>query len=157
MSGGPLGVSRSRGPWGAAEVESYLRHTVIPARLAAVAPSGWPIVLSLWYLLDGETIVCATQRSSGIVRALEHDPRCAFEIAGERPPYRGVRGRGTVEIAPEGAVETLTALIERYLGSTGTPLARWLLARADDEVCIRITPTELSTWDYTERMSGEPA
>jgi hypothetical protein len=146
--------ARVRGPWSDAEVASFLRAAVIPLRLAATTPTGWPLVLSLWFFLDGAELVCATQRDAGIVRALEGDPRCAFEIAGERPPYRGVRGRGPVRLETDGAREALDALIERYLGTTDSSLAEWLRSRADTEVRLRITPVELSSWDYTRRMSG---
>jgi hypothetical protein len=43
-------------------------------------------------------------------------------------------------------------LLDRYLGGRDSPLARRLLADAADEVAIRVMPTWLASWDYTERM-----
>ena len=46
----------------------------------------------------------------------------------------------------------LGELLDRYLGGRDAPLARRLLAHAADEVAIRVAPTRLVSWDYTERM-----
>jgi hypothetical protein len=43
-------------------------------------------------------------------------------------------------------------LLDRCLGGRDSPLARRLLADAADEVAIRVVPTRLASWDYTERM-----
>lgn len=68
-----------------------------------------------------------------------------------RPPYRGVRGQGRASLRREGGT-LLGELLDRYLGGGDSPLARRLLADAADEVAIRVVPTRLASWDYTERM-----
>ncbi len=143
-----------RGPWSRAEAERWLGEAVIPLRLAVQAPSGWPLVLSLWFVARDGRLLCATQRSAHVVAALEHDPRCAFEVAPDTPPYRGVRGRATVAITPDREGAVLAALCPRYLGSTDGDLARWLLSRAADEVVLELDPRRVTTWDYRERMAG---
>ena len=110
-------------------------------------------MVSLWFARVGDELLCATQRSSSLVRALEASPRCAFEVASERPPYRGVRGRAHVVIEPDDGLATLRALLLRYQGSTEGPLARMLLGRTTPEVRLRLDPTEITSWDYTRRMS----
>jgi len=141
------------GPFGRDEVAAFLDDALIPLRLACVAPSGWPLVVSLWFARHGDELVCATQRSSSLVRALEHDLRCAFEVAGEEPPYRGVRGRARVTIEPDEELATLSELLARYLGGTDGPFARRLLGRTAPEVVLRLDPTEISSWDYSRRMT----
>ncbi len=148
----PLSTARVTGPFDRAEVAEFLDGAVIPVRLACVAPSGWPIVVSLWFARRGEELVCATQRSSSLVRALEHEPRCAFEVAGEDPPYRGVRGRALVTIEPDEGLATLSELLTRYLGGTDGAFAQRLLARTAPEVVLRLDPAEVSSWDYARRM-----
>lgn len=148
----PLSTARLTGPLDHEQVAELLDTSVIPLRLACVAPSGWPVVVSLWFARRGEELVCATQRSSSVVRLLEHDPRCGFEVAGERPPYRGVRGRARVAIEPDEGLATLSELLTRYLGGTDGAFAQRLLARATPEVVLRLDPVELSGWDYTRRM-----
>lgn len=148
----PFSTARVSGPFDREQIEELLDASVIPLRLGCVAPSGWPIVVSLWFARRGEELVCATQQSSSLVRALEREPRCAFEVAGEAPPYRGVRGRARVTIEPDEDLMTLSELLTRYLGGTDGAFARRLLARTTPEVVLRLDPVEVSSWDYSRRM-----
>lgn len=136
------------------DVARYLEQTRIPLRLAAVTESGWPLVLSLWFVLRRGSLWCATQRSAKIVRHLRADPRCAFEVAPEQPPYRGVRGQGRASLHPAHGKEILETLLDRYLGTTTSPLARQLLSKSDAEVAIEVKPVTLFSWDYSDRMKG---
>jgi hypothetical protein len=124
----------------------------IPMRLACVTPSGWPRVLSLWYLRDGDTLCCATVGTAQVVGYLRQEARCAFEIAADTPPYCGVRGRAMATIDDARGEEILVRLLDRYLGGYDSSLARWLLERRHQEVALVLTPVSLSTWDYSQRM-----
>ncbi|MEM9729901.1 MAG: pyridoxamine 5'-phosphate oxidase family protein [Myxococcota bacterium] len=141
-----------RGPWSPAEVRGFLTSTTIPLRLAANTPSGFPVVLSLWFVAEGDQLLGAVHESSRIAKRLEADPRCAFEVAPDDPPYRGVRGRARATLEPDGAGVLLERLLERYLGSTDSNLGRFLLSRASEERVVRVSPLGFSSWDYTERM-----
>jgi len=143
------------GPYSLAEAERYLRETVIPLRLACTTSAGWPLVLSLWYLYRDGSLWCATSPRALILRHLEHDGRCGFEVAPNDPPYLGVRGQARATVIRGGGSVLLEELIQRYLGTTVSPLARQLLSRAADEVAIRLTPTRLSSWDYRQRMTSK--
>lgn len=146
---------RHKGPWNGQEIDSFLRDAVIPLRLGCQTGSGWPLVLSLWFLYREGALWCASAASSRVVQLLSADSRCAFEVGADAPPYRGVRGRGRASLHPARAEETLRALIDRYLGTDDSPLARWLLGRVDREVAIRVEPHRLMSWDYTERMTAD--
>ena len=134
------------------ETEHYLSEIRIPLRLSCMTASGWPSVLSLWYLYREGNLYCATQETAKVVSYLRHDPRCAFEIAADQPPYCGVRGQGMVTLDSQLGPEILQHLLIRYLGSTDSPLARRLLAQSQDEVAIIIQPIKVFTWNYTSRM-----
>lgn len=121
-------------------------------RLAANTTRGFPVVLSLWFIRDGDDLLAAVHRDAKIVKRLEADPRCAFEIATNEPPYRGVRGQAHAELSSKGASELLEQLLTRYLGKTESKLGRFLLSRADEELTVRLRPRSLASWDYTERM-----
>ncbi|MGI9567543.1 MAG: hypothetical protein ACR2LL_11105 [Nitrosopumilus sp.] len=55
-----------------------------------------PAIISLWYVpIDGK-IYCATQSKAKIVSYLQKTP-CGFEIAADTPPYKGIRGEGTIK------------------------------------------------------------
>jgi hypothetical protein len=147
-------VLSSRSAWGIEQVEEFLRTYLAPLRVATQDGSGYPMLCSLWFAYQDGRILCATKRDARVARALDRHPRCAFELAPNEPPYYGVRGRGTASISAEGAVELLGDLIDRYLGTRDSDLARWLLGNADDEVRLVISIDWITSWDYTSRMGG---
>ncbi len=140
--------------WPAERVASFLDETRVPMRLATRAESGFPILCSLWFLYDEGRLLCATQGDAMVVRALSTDPRCAFEISTNEMPYFGFRGRGSVEVGREGAVDALERLIDRYLGGRDSGLAKWLLSRAENEVYLSIEIDWATSWDFSQRMSS---
>lgn len=140
------------GPWGRSQVDTFLDEAIIPIRLASAGRTS-PLVQSLWFLRDGEALWCCTQREAVLTRRLTRDPQCGFEVSGDLPPYRGVRGSARAEITAERAADILPRLITRYLGDSPNPLADWLLSRLDREVAIRLHSLRMSTFDFTQRMS----
>lgn len=145
---------RLRGPWTAARVRAHLDGARIPLRLACRSTADWPVVLSLWFVPCDGALWCATQRSARVVEMLRADGRCAFEVAGDQPPYRGVRGQATARVIEKLGAPVLEAVVDRYLPSRDTPLARWLLSRREDEVALRIDPRTVVSWDYGFRMDA---
>ena len=141
-----------RGPWTKTEVHAFLTDARIPMRVAANTPSGYPVVVSLWFLAEGDELFAAVHRSARIAKRLVADGRCAFEIAPNEPPYRGVRGQAMATLHHDGARSLLERLLERYLGSIDSSLGRFLLGRADDEFVVRLRPVRISSWDYGDRM-----
>jgi hypothetical protein len=147
----PTAVVVRSGNWGLPDIEEFLRAAVIPMRLATQG-SEWPLVQSLWFLYSGSSLWCSTQADSVVVRRLRKEPRCAFEIAGDDPPYRGIRGTGVASLHREDAAGLLDRLINRYLGNGDLALGSWLRSRASTEVAIRIGSLTVSSWDYSSRM-----
>lgn len=144
---------RTSGPWDESQIRAFLEASVLPLRLACAQPSGHPLVLSLWFVPVGDTLFCASLRSARVVTCLERDPRCGFEVAGDRPPYRGVRGQATARLDPARGEEILRAALVRYLGGVDGSLARWLLSRSAREVAIGIEPERITSFDYSARMA----
>ncbi len=142
-----------RGPFSREQIDHHLREAVIPLRLACVAPDGAPLVLSLWYLWRDGAFWCATSPRAHVVKLLRDEPRCGFEVAGDAPPYRGVRGQGRADLVPEIGGSILEALVDRYVGTRESLFARRLLSRRNDEMAIQISPTNISSWDFARRMS----
>ncbi len=138
-------------PWNEPQVEAFLHDFVAPLRLAVESESG-PRLCSLWYEYADGQLLCATRRQSQVARLLAADPRCAFELSPNEPPYYGVRGQGEARLSRDGAEALLGRLIDRYLGDRESSLARWLLGRSADEVVVAIRPRWISCWDYRARM-----
>ncbi len=129
-----------------------LLSSLQPMRIAVQTRHG-PLIVPLWFIVQDDRIWCATQADSVLVRALEVDPRCAFDLSTNDMPYRGVRGRGSVRCLPELGGKVLDQLIDRYRIDRESRLARWLLSRCTTEVAIEITPVWQTAWDYSERMA----
>jgi general stress protein 26 len=140
------------GPWYAQEVSDFLRRSRIPIRLATRGTQH-PLVQSVWFDFDADTIWCCSQADSLLVRRLRNDPAVGFEVAADDPPYCGVRGHGVAELHPELADQVLSTLIDRYLDDGNAPLSEWLRSRLDNEVAILIRSLNVSSWDYSRRMS----
>lgn len=147
----PLPISRTSS-YSAEEIEQFLLSHAIPVRLACNANDRYPLLSSLWFFYEQGTIFCATHENSAVAKYLQEDSHCAFEIAVNEPPYKGVRGQGHAHLERTRSAEVLGLLIDRYLGDRKSQLAKWLLGRCDEEYVIRIVPAWVSSWDYTERM-----
>jgi nitroimidazol reductase NimA-like FMN-containing flavoprotein (pyridoxamine 5'-phosphate oxidase superfamily) len=143
-------VEIASGPWDSSQITAFLDATVIPIRVASAGRTS-PLVQSLWYLHDGDSLWCCTQAEAVLTRRLTSDPRCGFEVSGDLPPYRGVRGTARAEILPDRAADMLPRLIERY-DAPGS-LADWLLSRLDREVAIRLHSLRVTSFDFTSRMA----
>jgi len=148
-----VNIDNLRGPFAPREVDAFLDAAVIPMRLAAVGPTGWPLIVSLWFLRHGDEILAATRPSSTLVAFLTQEPKCGFEIAGDEPPYKGVRGRAEVIVDDHAGGPVLEMLLTKYLGGTSSLLAKKLMGNAADEVCLRLQPRSIISWDFTRRMS----
>lgn len=142
-----------RGCWSGAEISSFLEDSPIPLRLAVHDSSGSPWVVSLWFLHDNGALWCATNRNAKLVSYLQAHPQCGFEVAGDTPPYRGIRGKGRATLVPERGAEILPSLLKRYGISPQSTLAKSLLAKIEQEVAICIRPSRISSWDFTDRMA----
>ena len=145
-------VSKSSA-WDQSGIFSFLNENTIPIRLAVIQDKH-PLICSVWFSADPETLVisCVSHRKSQLVKSLMADPRVGFEIALNDPPYKGVRGKGNAKLTQENVSNSLQEVIVRFLGSTNSNLARWLLGRAEEEYVIKITPSWITSWDYSERM-----
>jgi hypothetical protein len=148
-TGQPIAV-RS-GPWTAGAIATFLDASVIPIRLAT-SGTKFPLVQSLWFLHEADVLWCCTQAQSVLAARLRADGRCGFEVSGDDPPYRGVRGTGHATLDESSAGTMLPRLIARYVGAGQSPLADWLLSRIDSEVAVRIDGLTVTSWDYSARM-----
>jgi nitroimidazol reductase NimA-like FMN-containing flavoprotein (pyridoxamine 5'-phosphate oxidase superfamily) len=141
------------GPWSISQIESYLNEKAVPLKLSVISSGGWPVIVSLWFVFDENRIICASRKKSKIIKFLETNPRCAFEVSGESPPYSGVRGQGIAMLSNKDSHGVLERLHDRFLGMQDTPFKQWLLKNSENETIISIEPKRLMTWDYSTRMS----
>jgi len=148
-------MTEFRGAWDEDDVEQFLREATIPIRLCARRPNDSLWLVALWYRYRDGRLECATGAGSDLVGFLRRNPEVAFDVSTNRIPYRGVRGSGTVTLAPDAEKTVLRSLLDRYVGRTDTPLGRELLRDDRDEVCITIDPEEVYSWDFSSRMQTD--
>ncbi|QDX39445.1 pyridoxamine 5'-phosphate oxidase family protein [Salarchaeum sp. JOR-1] len=141
-----------RGVWDESAVAEFLTDTAVPLRLTTHRPDGTLWTVALWYEYDNGVFACATGADADLVRFLRGDSHVAFDVSVNDPPYRGVRGNGTVTVDPDDGKQLLRSLLERYLGGTDSALAGRLLDDDREEVRIELRPDELYSWDYSQRM-----
>lgn len=143
---------RASSAWDAAGIEGFLATALIPLRLAVTGPNEAPLVCSLWFVFEDGRLYCATRPDAQVARCLRTRSRCGFEVAVNEMPYHGVRGQAQARLDPVQGGQWLGRLVDRYLGSRDSSLARWLLSRAEDEVAIVLEPEWITAWDYRRRM-----
>ena len=141
------------GPWSEQQIEDYLEQSRIPFRLACIDCNDVPRIVSLWFEWSEGAFYYATQSDSATARWLGARSRVGFEVAADTPPYRGVRGSGGAVLDSARGSTQLRRLLDRYEIREGASLRAALLRKEESEVCIRIQPDRLDSWDYTERMS----
>lgn len=134
------------------EIYKFISDTKIPIRVAFIKPKGTPSVISLWFEQINGKIYCATQKSAKIISYLQKNPVCGFEIAADKPPYKGIRGEGTVKILNDKGIDILEILIGKYLGEKESTLSKYLKTNLNTEVAIEITPQKIYSYDYSKRM-----
>ncbi len=142
------------GPYSGGQCATFIDETRVPMRLAVQTDGGFPVLLSLWVAREEGQLVAAVHRDAKIVRRLRDNPKCAFEIALNTPPYRGVRGQAHVRFDEARGGEVLERLLLRYLGSLDSQLAEWLLSRREDELALVLEPVRIESWDYSARMQS---
>ena len=136
------------------KIDRCIPDPKIPIRIAFMKSSAIPAVISLWYTCDDEKIYCATQKTAKVVSYLEKNPICGFEIAADKPPYKGIRGEGIIQIKNETGAYVLDLLIQKYLGEKESNLSKFLRNNSKTEVAIEITPQKIFQYDYSKRMKG---
>ena len=132
--------------------DQMISDTKIPIRIAYTNNDGIPNVISLWFVQIDEKIYCATQKSAKIVEYLKKNPVCGFEIAADKPPYKGVRGNGSAKIIDTMGKDVLQILMKKYLGEKESGLSKFLKKNSPNEVAIEIIPQNLFYYDYSTRM-----
>lgn len=126
------------------EVRDFLMTGTFTGKVAHTAHDGRPIVVPVWFVVDGDQIVFQTDADSAKGRAMRTDPRVCLCVDNQIPPYGFVQVQGTVELSEdvEAMLPWATEIAGRYMGAD----------RADEfghrnavagELLVRLTPTKV--------------
>lgn len=148
----PLPIT-DQSAWNVEQIESFLNTQNTPMRVAVIDIDAFPMICSVWHHYHDQKIYAVAHKNSKLVRKLTTTPQCAFEIAPNEPPYKGVRGQAIAAITTENSDDTLTLLANKFLGDGYNELRNFLSSRSKDERVIKLQLNKITAWDFSQRMS----
>lgn len=128
----------------AEEIRVFLMTGTRTGKLAVVRADGSPLVVPIWFVLDGDDIIFMTGADSVKGRSVRRDGRVSICVDEEAPPYAFVRVDGTVTIDTdlERMLPWSTAIGGRYMGPDRAEEFGRRNA-VDGELLVRVTPTRI--------------
>jgi PPOX class probable F420-dependent enzyme len=129
------------------EMEKFLRQPHI-AKVATRRADGWPSVIPLWYLWDGEYFYLVGRKKSRWVTDLQGDSRVSVLVDTITAPISKVLLEGHAELLGttlELWYPVAKRMVEIYGGAN--PDLTYLKESSDQpRWLVRITPTKITTW-----------
>ena len=135
----------------------FLTTGKLNIHLGTIDEKGHPNVHPAWYYYDtvNNRIYVETSKQAKKTYNLRKNENVYFCIDDPNPPYKGVRGKGSVKVHEDVNLNIPIAkqIMIRYLGDLQHPMAQALLdmQRKGQSVILEITPKYYSTWDYTKQ------
>ena len=133
------------------ELSSFLGEQMV-MQCATVGPHGFPHLVPLWFVSEGEDLVGWTYAKSQKARNLDRDPRATIGIEDgvQYQELRGVMMECHVTLERDlSAVESYgLALFERYAGDLGPEIRQMVAAQAQKRVGLRFVPSRVVSWDH---------
>ncbi len=127
-----------------AEQQAFLLEGTRTGKLATVRKDGRPHVVPIWFVLDGDTLVFTTGEASVKAANMRRDPRVAFCVDDETPPYAYIIIEGTASFSTDSdaLLYWATRIAGRYMGED---LAEAYGKRngVPGELLVRVTPTRV--------------
>ena len=136
-----------------AECLSFLRSPVRTGKLATVRKDGRPLVVPVWYDLEGETVVFMTERGSIKAKNMRRDPRVSVCVDDEVTPFAYVQLEGAAVMSHEAdqVLYWATRLGGRYMGEELAEIYGKINSYAG-VLIVRVTPTNMHGYkDLTGR------
>jgi PPOX class probable F420-dependent enzyme len=128
----------------AERLRAFLAQGTRTAKLATIMPDGRPHVTPVWFVLDGDDLICTTWHTSAKARSLRRDPRVSVCVDDERPPFAFAMLEGIASLSDDLAeLRTwATRIGGRYMGADR---AEEFGARngVEGELLVRIRPTRV--------------
>jgi len=135
----------------------FLTTGKLNIHLGTIDEKGHPNVHPAWYYYDtvNNRIYVETSKQAKKTYNLRKNENVYFCIDDPNPPYKGVRGKGSVKVHEDVNLNIPIAkqIMIRYLGDLQHPMAQALLdmQRKGQSVILEITPKYYSTWDYSKQ------
>ena len=141
------------------EVDKFLAGNLM-LQMATIDKQGEPNIQPVWFYYDkkGEKLLVTTSKLAKKVQNLRNKPSLYFSVDDENFPYKGVKGRGSVNIIEDSnrAVSEGDKISMKYLGTLDHPIAKMITehSKKGDNVLIEVSPKFFSTWDYSKSTTS---
>jgi general stress protein 26 len=141
------------------ETKDILTTGTLILHLGTVDEKGHANIYPAWYYYDLSTnkLYIQTGKQSKKINNLRNNDMIYFCIDDQSPPYKGVRGKGSVKIHEDVNFNIPLAekILIKYLGNLEHPSAQTLLAgqKKGQIVVLEINPLYYSAWDNTKQTS----
>ncbi|HXG22010.1 MAG TPA: PPOX class F420-dependent oxidoreductase [Methylomirabilota bacterium] len=140
------------------ECMQFLRSPVRTAKLATVRKDGRPLVVPVWYDLEGETVVFMTAQDSLKARNMRRNPRVSLCVDDEATPFAYVELEGTVVMSDDAdqALSWATRIGGRYMGQELAE-AYGKINSGPEVLVVRVTPTNMHGYKDITGRYPQPA
>jgi general stress protein 26 len=141
------------------EVDKFLAGNLM-LQMATIDKQGEPNIQPVWFYYDkkGEKLLVTTSKLAKKVQNLRNKSSLYFSVDDENFPYKGVKGRGSVNIIEDSnrAVSEGDKISMKYLGTLDHPIAKMITehSKKGDNVLIEVSPKFFSTWDYSKSTTS---
>jgi general stress protein 26 len=139
------------------EIKTFLTNNKLNVHLGTVDEKGHPNIHPAWYYFEpsnNRIYVETSKHSKKTFNVKRKNEYVYFCIDDPQPPYKGVRGKATVNVYEdiEHNIPIAEKIMVRYLGNLEHPIAQALLnaVKKGDSVILEILPKYYSTWDYSK-------
>jgi general stress protein 26 len=139
------------------DTKDFLTTKVLNIHLGTVDENGDANIHPAWFYYDSskEKIYVETGRQSKKMENLSKNDKIYFCIDDPNPPYKGVRGKGSVKVHEDINFNILIAqkIHLRYFGNLEHPIAHELVdaIKNGQSIVLEISPKYYSTWDFSKR------
>jgi general stress protein 26 len=139
------------------DTKEFLTTKILNVHLGTVDENGHANIHPAWYYYDDskEKIYVETGKHSKKMENLSRIDTVYFCIDDPNPPYKGVRGKGSVKVSIDVNSNVLVAqkIHLRYLGNLEHPMSHELMdaIKKGQSVVLEISPKYFSTWDYSRQ------
>jgi PPOX class probable F420-dependent enzyme len=135
------------------EAEKFL-ESKLTLQLATTDEKGEPNIQPVWFYYDKDEgkLLIITSKVAKKTQNLRNSPTIYFSIDDAKPPYKGVKGKGSATIIedPNRIVPQAEKISIKYLGTLDHPAAKEMADRSKngEGVLVEISPKFFSTWDF---------
>jgi len=140
------------------QIIDFLTNSKLNLQLGTVDENSEPNIHTVWYFYDNEKLYIETSKISKKVQNIKNNNNVYFCIDDETIPYKGVRGKATVNILDEinQMLPVAEKIMLKYTGSLDNEIAKFLLDGVKNgvSVILEVNPKFYSTWDHSSGITA---